>query len=609
MSEKKSAATLLVEIANDLYTFGCVSEQRGHTSQVRGDDPVAVYVFAVPKSNPDVKRPLADIRPDLAAVYQMTYGSVPNATALGDAMTVLEGQARKSPPVGADESLLAILGTAGKNSAATALINLAEEHYTFGVTATGDAYGVPIDGSNVARLLRGGRRSLRAELAAAYYAQHHAAAPGQALTDAMLVLEGKAQATEPTEVALRVAGTDDGDIVLDLGDDDGRAVVVGPGSWRVVETSPVLFRRTRATLPLPVPGPAGAMHAGLGRLRSLLNIDDEEWPLVLAWLVSALFADIPHPVLLLKGEHGTAKSTAAKMLTALIDPCASQLRTAPRNVDDWAVAASGSWMTCLDNISDIAAWLSDAICRAVTGDGLLRRQLFTDSDVSVLAFRRVMAMTSIDPGRLHGDLADRLLVVELARIAEADRAADQSVTAAWRAAHPAVLAGLLDLTTEVLAVLPSVRGRQLPRMADFARVLLAVDKLLGTTGYARYAEQAGQVAEQVVEADSVALAVRARITVSWQGTAGDLLDKLSAERPPKDWPSTPQGMGGRLARAAPALRSLGWVIEAPDRRRRIRVWTITPPNDRLEEQPADMAWMAPSGEPLFDLGEHGADDD
>jgi len=42
---------------------------------------------------------------------------------------------------------------------------------------------------------------------------------------------------------------------------------------------------------------------------------------------------MPHPVLLLRGEHGTAKSTAARLLTSLIDRCAAQLRTAPRNVE------------------------------------------------------------------------------------------------------------------------------------------------------------------------------------------------------------------------------------------------------------------------------------
>ena len=40
---------------------------------------------------------------------------------------------------------------------------------------------------------------------------------------------------------------------------------------------------------------------------------------------------------------------------------------------------------------------------------MLRRELYTNSDVAVLAFRRVIASTGIDPGLLAADLADRML--------------------------------------------------------------------------------------------------------------------------------------------------------------------------------------------------------
>lgn len=580
--DKKSVATRLVEIAEDLFEFGCTFEQRGYSSANPGDDPVAIYTYATPKKNPGHHRALADIRADLAAVYEATYGAVPNATALGDAMMVLEGRARKATPVQASDSLLAaIMG--GKNaSTATRLIGIAEDCYRLGVTTTGEAFAVPVDGPNVARLLRGGRRSLRAELAQRFYAETKTAANAQALADALLVLEGRAQGMEPTELALRVA-RHDGNLVLDLGDDEGYAVVISPHGWEVVKASPVLFWRTNATLPLPPP----AEHGDLGRLRALLNVSDEDWPLLVAWLVATLIADVPHPVLLLKGEHGTAKSWAARLLTALLDPCASQLRTAPRNVEDWCVAAAGSWVTCLDNVSDLQPWLQDAICRAVTGDGLLRRQLYTDSDVSVLAFKRVVALTSIDPGRLNGDLADRLLTVELERISSDDRVSDEDLSARWRAIQAIALGGLLDLAVQVLRELPTVRRTGLPRMADFARVLLAVDKTLGTTAYDSYAEQAGRTAEQVADADSVAVAIRERIISEWQGTAGELLKRLTPEKPPKDWPTTPQGMGGRLSRAAPALRRLGWTVERPPRadKKGTRLWRIVPPA-AAEETPA-----------------------
>jgi len=39
---------------------------------------------------------------------------------------------------------------------------------------------------------------------------------------------------------------DEGAIVLDLGDASGRAVLIRPGTWEIVDRSPVLFRRTAA---------------------------------------------------------------------------------------------------------------------------------------------------------------------------------------------------------------------------------------------------------------------------------------------------------------------------------------------------------------------------
>src|SRR5207302_1751470 len=76
---KKSAATLLVEIAEELFVFGCVAEQRGGTRSIPGYDPVALFEYARPRGNPEAAgRRLEDIRPDLAAVFQETYGAAPS---------------------------------------------------------------------------------------------------------------------------------------------------------------------------------------------------------------------------------------------------------------------------------------------------------------------------------------------------------------------------------------------------------------------------------------------------------------------------------------------------------------------------------------------------
>src|SRR5204862_3564914 len=98
----------------------------------------------------------------------------------------------------------------------------------------------------------GGKTSLRAQLARTYFARHRKAAAQQALADALAVIEGYAQEEDPQTLWQRVA-THDGEWWLDLGDQTGRAVQITARGWTVEESSPVLFRRTNLTAPLPVP--------------------------------------------------------------------------------------------------------------------------------------------------------------------------------------------------------------------------------------------------------------------------------------------------------------------------------------------------------------------
>ena len=79
---RKSAATLLVEIAGELYTL----HRAGRTA-----DP-----YARLRDNPDVTCPLEDIRPNLAAMYEMQHDRAPSRTDLADAMTVILGKARRA---------------------------------------------------------------------------------------------------------------------------------------------------------------------------------------------------------------------------------------------------------------------------------------------------------------------------------------------------------------------------------------------------------------------------------------------------------------------------------------------------------------------------------
>jgi hypothetical protein len=454
-------------------------------------------------------------------------------------------------------------GPAGKAkagpSAATQLVKLAQARYRLGQNAKHEPFAVPLKDSNVARLLRGAGGSLRAELAAAYFAKHRKVAPQQSLSDAVLSLEGMAQEAEPEVLHLRSAVTG-GAVWLDLGDAAGRSIRITGDGWQVHDAAPVLFHRTALTAALPEPQTGGT----LAELWTMLNVAPADRPLILAWLLTALLTpDLPCPVLALTGEQGTGKTTATKRTAALADPTHPQVRRSPKDGEAWVSAATGSRVVALDNVSSIPEWLSDALCRAVTGDGDVRRRLYSDGDYHVVAFRRAVVVNGIDLGTVRDDLAERLLTVQLARITEQHRGRESDLERRWEQAHPRLLGAVLDLAVRVLAVRDTTCPTRLPRMADFAHTLAAVDHVLGTDGLTRYWEQAEDMAADAVGSDPVLKAITATITGSWEGTGGKLLEQITDHdrKPPKGWPGSAKAMTGELRRKAPVLRRLGWTVE------------------------------------------------
>src|SRR5439155_26155152 len=79
----------------------------------------------------------------------------------------------------------------------------------------------------------------------------------------------------------------------------------------------------------------------------------------------------------------------------------------------------------------------------------------------------------------RGDVLDRAISLHLPPISPARRQTEAAFWAAFTHARPALLGGLLDALVGTLAVLPSVRLRELPRLADFARFGVAVERALG----------------------------------------------------------------------------------------------------------------------------------
>ncbi|MCM1950616.1 ATP-binding protein [Streptomyces sp. G2] len=453
-----------------------------------------------------------------------------------------------------------------KPSAAVRLVQLARERYRFVMSADGRPYAVALDGPNIVLPFKG-RSGVRQRLARLYAETYEGDIASQsALADAMTVLEGIAEDDDPVPVHLRVGQDDLGTIVVDLGTADGRAVAVSAGGWHVVDRSPVLFRRSGAMAPMPTPILEGD---GLSMLHSMFNMDEPAFRQLVAWLIAAWMPNIPHPILTFKGEQGTGKSKSAQMVVNLVDPSPAAKRSAPRDLKAWSTQAFNSWALCLDNISAIPGWLSDTLCKGVTGDGFVDRALYSDDDVVVVSFRRVLAMTTIDAGALAGDLAERLLMLDLQLIDHDRRRTEEELDTAFEAVRPAVLGSLFDLLATVLNVLPNVKLESMPRMADFARVLAAVDQVMGWNTLDDYLAASANVAGDALEGDPFGSAVVALVEEygTWTGTAAMLLEHVQPPggiRPPS-WPKDATRAGGKVKRIAPLLRTVGITVDDTQR--------------------------------------------
>ena len=461
-----------------------------------------------------------------------------------------------------------------KRSIADKLVDIAADRFEFNTSLEGDAFALPIAGPRVPLMLRGGG-SLRGALAAAYLKDHGKAPTSQGLADAMLVLEGFALDADPVPLFQRVARIDD-TVVIDLGRPGSAAcIVITPEGWAVTDTPPagVLFRRSKLTAPLPLP----ALPGDLGALRRLLHVDDSGWALIVGWLVAAFIADLPHPVLRLGGEQGASKSTTAKMLLGLIDPSPAPLRRSPRDDEELLHYMRTSHALAIDNVSAIPLWLSDALCRASTGDGIVKRQLYTDSDIVVYAFRRCVILTGIAVSAVQGDLIDRLVSVDLERIDEEHRRLDSAVTAEYEAVRPQVFAALLTMVSSVLRVAPQVKLSGLPRMADYAHILACIDDVYDLGAFDSYMRMYDTAFEDAIDGNLVAHAVVEFMTgrTEWTGTASELHEMMTPSMPPKGWPRTVHHFGNDLTRAQTILRAAGLEFARSRRAGGVREITLT----------------------------------
>jgi energy-coupling factor transporter ATP-binding protein EcfA2 len=337
-------------------------------------------------------------------------------------------------------------------------------------------------------------------------------------------------------------------------------------------------------LGLPIPKSGGELDL----LRNYVRVSDEDFPLALTWLMSALSGKGPNPLAVMYGEQGSGKSTTAKCLRGLVDPATPMLRALPQDERTLVIGAHSNHVLGFDNLSVVPPALSDALCRIATGEGFAVRTMYSDRDEEVFGGARPIILTGIEEAASRPDLLDRSFLIETERRPTNERRQERELLASFEADRPRILGCLLDGLADGIREGETTQLESSHRMVDAVRFAHAAEEGLGLpAGTIKAAvERAGESATSVaIEASPVAKAIQDwyQSHGSWSGTATELLRRLDAHRgdarAPGGWPITAKGLSSALARVVPSLRDVGIPVDhrGPQGHDRNRLWVIGDP--------------------------------
>lgn len=409
-------------------------------------------------------------------------------------------------------------------------------------------------------------------------------------------------------------GYADKKVYVCLHNDKHEVVVIGADGWKIIKeqdaiSSKVLFESSSSMKFLPKPLKLKqSVDGGLNKLRKFVNVSDEDFSLVIGWLLAALMPKLTMdcPVLWLNAQKGTGKTTATKFLKRLIDPDIGGTISPVDNVRDFAAAASSRTVVAIDNVSKISHKMSDVICRAITGGTLSIRKMYTDSRVNNVNLHCRIIMNGINFVPERADLVDRCFQVNLLPLNHKKRKTNEELESDFQKEAPYILGALFDAVSAGLKNEQYVPELDFDvRMKDACQFILRVahtgllpfsendfcevlrkkkrkaeaaykSKLYENTAMNLLIEMAQEKFKVAPTSDEVLV---------WDDSTGNLLKKLSdralsiqkksgATGILKDIPSTPQKLSKLLKSNNELLNDEGIYVSIGDRKTSCRITKI-----------------------------------
>jgi hypothetical protein len=386
-----------------------------------------------------------------------------------------------------------------------------------------------------------------------------------ASVDSIAYFKGKRE-----DIYLRIAEKG-GKIIVDLCNDKRQVLEIDADGFRVLDESPVLFRRAEDMAELPIP--IFENKDDYKRLGNYVNFDKgEDMDMIVAFILATFRPNMPKPILNLTGEAGSGKSMNTKMIRKFIDPAKDkQLLAKEINMKELPLAVTSQYLVAFDNLSGISKEGSDLLCMVSTGGVMTTRRLYTNSEEEVVDLKKVVILNGIDDISKRQDLVSRTVFINTPRLMDADKKPEDDIWNSFEKDYPYIFGSIVNAVSYGLRN----RGKNqavYPRMMDFGRFVGDCASALGwTESYWQgiYIDNQAAGVEQSIETDPFASALVDMMEdfaqdglFFWEGTASQLLERLARRLHLIDisrdaaFPKANQ-VKGRLRRIAPSIAAKG----------------------------------------------------
>ncbi|MBQ6380361.1 MAG: hypothetical protein IJJ41_02005 [Clostridia bacterium] len=276
----------------------------------------------------------------------------------------------------------------------------------------------------------------------------------------------------------RIGYDEEDSFYYDLSNWNGEVVKIANGYWEVGSYYPVNFKRFNHQLPQLIPEENNANIKNCAKIFDYLNISKSDRQLFLVWLISCFIPNIPHPILILNGEMGTAKTTTFTFLKKLIDPSVAETLAIEKDMRDLSVIFENHWFVPLDNISSINTETSDCLCRAVTGAATQKRKLHTNGEDYIFKYQKCIGINGISQVANKPDLIDRSIIIEMEPIKPEERKELTQLTKEFESDIPIILAGVFETLSKAKEIFNTVEIKSFERMADFEKWGYTISRVL-----------------------------------------------------------------------------------------------------------------------------------